>query len=454
MVGESFLGMVGTDSWSDSDFRPKDWNAKLFRQFPNGMLFQGANIGVPITGLSELANEGKELSIDPHFYWFEKDLADQKTTITAATDIFTDSAMANALLVSTSAQYTILYVKVAEAFAKQCVAGYQLMLMDTSDLRAANLAVIQKVELNGASSKLTMRIMEADTTVNAYSLLSVDAIEIAGSSFAEGSNMPEAVHYDPVKYDNYTDIHKNAISQTGTALATTQRVDNDYSEDEMEQGFLHGYGIEKALIWGVKFERTGDNAQPHRGSWGLYRYLKAAIVRDSALTYQLDDYRQNAAHGGQSWVSGGSNWIDDFLVQFSVYSQEAMVPCGNFVIQAINKLARHIGWEPLHTNQVLFGIKVHTWDTPYMQLHFMPYPPFVLQPAYQRLALICNPTNFRKRFLKGRNTQFVPDVDFDQNRNAANRPDAKREGWYTECGYEIHHPKQLSFLNGFGVDND
>lgn len=449
-----FMGIVDTEKWTDadSDLRPLDWTARLFLQNPNGMMFNNGH--VPITGFTSLIGNVIPTT-DPEFKWWQKEFAAQRASITADTTVFTNAAKSTAYsttyTTNQASSGTVLYITVPLDFAKQAVPGYTMLMMDEDDNRAIMRTLITDKIENGADSTIVCRTLKNDSGTATYGVDTADKLEIMGSLFEEGSNAPDGMHYDPTKFTNYTAIHKNAVEQTGTALATEQRVDNDYMEDVREQGELHAFGLERDAIFGTSFETTGPNGKPLRGSGGVWEF----ITDNSPATHNVD-YRRDTDFAGLTWRQGGADFLKKFLVEYSIYAEESLVICGNLVLQAIEDLAEYLGWQSLQVQDVLFGIRVNTWVTPYGELHFMPHPAFTLQDAWKRMCIVFNPKNVFKRPLRNethnRDTAFVEDVDFDQNVNFAARPDAKRAGWLTEAGWQFTNPKQFGILDGFGVD--
>jgi len=432
----AFLGMVSTDDWEDN-IRPEDWTAHLFREYPNGGMFnEGA---IPLTGFSALMANSK-VTKDKKFHWWNKTLAAQSTSITAG-EIYTDVGMGSAVSATDTAAGTVLYLKVPLAFAQECVPGYKIVLFDESDDRAWMSALILDVELNGASSKLTIRTLKADTGQASYCMKTCDYVWIAGSAFAEGSSMPESMHYDPTEYWNVTTIQKNVIEQTRTAKNTEQRTEDDWQEDIREQGELHAIGLEWDAIFGVRSSNTGGTAKELRTSQGVLDFIDTY-----SPSANRDDYRRNSNYTGMTWEQGGADWLASFLVEFAVWGpSEVFALCGNLVMKSVYDLAMFLGWTQIAPHSVDFGIEVTTWETPFGVLHFKPHPLFMRQPGLKRACLIGHPKNMIKRYIEGANTVFkeklnTPDIDAD------------KAGWLSEIGWQFTMPKQWAFLNGFGAD--
>ncbi len=352
----SFLGTVGTEDWEDN-IRPEDWTAKLFREYPNGGMFnEGA---IPLTGFSALMGNS-QIADDPKFHWWQKALAAQSTDITAG-EVYVDtgwsSTYASIYTTNNAVQGTLIYLKVPLSFAQECVVGYKLTLMDTDDNRSTMSTLIEDIQLNGALSQLVLRLLKDDSATATYGIATCDRAIIMGSSFSEGTPLPVPMHYDPTEYWNYTGIHKNAVGQTGTALATKQRTADDYDEDLREQGELHAIGIEWDAMFGNRYKWTNSTSGfEQRTSMGALEY-----IRTYSPAANFTDYRRSSLGTGKSWVQGGAEWLNDFLIEFAVWGpEEVIVLSGNLVISAASALAEYLGWNPIRAHAVDFGNRVNT----------------------------------------------------------------------------------------------
>ena len=445
-----FLGVVSSEDWAD-DIKANDWTAQLFRLYPNGGLFDDG--AIPITGITAAAGNTTETK-SSKFYWFDKALAAQACNITANTFVHVDAALSVPYLTAytayDAAAGVVLYITVPIAFMDECVKGYDVLLTDTSDDRAMiRAAIIDLSAINATYGALIVKTYNADSASADYNIGTCDRVIIMGSSFPEGSPMPPGMHYDPTEYYNYTGISKNAVEQTGTAMQEELRTEAGYSEDIREQGELHSIGEEWKCIFGYRSftETDPETKKPKRTSMGCLEFID---------TYNEDmhiDWRRTVTYAGQKWVQGGAAWMEDFLADYSIYApSDVFVPCGNLVLKAVNDLAKYMGYVQLKSRDVDFGLKIHTWETPYMDIHFKPHPLFARETSLKRAAMFFHPKNLIRRPLRGRDTAFLPDINFDKG--GENAVDTKKEGWRTECGWQFLRAPQWAFLNGFGVDLD
>ena len=85
--------------------------------------------------------------------------------------------------------------------------------------------------------------------------------------------MPQAVSYNPTKYYNKTQIFRTPLSIDRTTRQTRSRTGDKYKELKREALELHSIEMEKAFIWGIMTENTGDNGKPETTTAGLVRTI-------------------------------------------------------------------------------------------------------------------------------------------------------------------------------------
>src|SRR3990167_6375618 len=118
MANDAFLGMRTTQSWV-TDERPKNWMEQLAILYPNGMM--------DLTNLTTLA--GQEMTDDPEFNHWEKELDDQSAAITG---VYTNAGLSSAYT-SGGVVGTVLYLKMSAADVKTFVAGMMVQVRNSAD---------------------------------------------------------------------------------------------------------------------------------------------------------------------------------------------------------------------------------------------------------------------------------------------------------------------------------
>jgi hypothetical protein len=423
-----FLGMRGTGDWA-VDQRPKNWREAILYEYPNG--------SAPLTAIMSKM-KGSSLD-DPEFNWWTKSLPTQSGAIT---NIYTNALMTSAYT-SGGLAGDRLYVKVAEATAAQIRSGHQVLLRDASDYDVDVNAKVTGVQKNGASSCITVKLLEADTaTANSHDLSDADRILVIGNINPEGASMPDPISYDPTKISNYAQIFRTSLEITRTARLTKLRTGDAYKEAKREALELHSIEMEKAWLWGIKSENTGDNGKLERTTRGLINIIKTYASNN------VDDFTLNTDYSGDTWLASGEEWLDNMLrLMFRYGKSEKLILAGDGALLGINRLAKSSGQMTLTSETKSYGIQVNTWQTPFGTVHIKTHPLFSYEAANQHSMVIFEPEGLKYRHIT--DTKFYPDT----GNNGWTRKDGTAEEFLTEAGLEFHFPTGWGYLNGVGKDN-
>lgn len=418
----AFLGMRGNGDWA-TDQRPKNWREAILYQYPNGT--------APLTAmLAMLKNQSTD---DPEFNWWTKTLPSQGGAVAG---VYTDALMGTAY-VSGGALGDTLYVKLAEAVASEIRAGHQVLLRDASNLDVDVNAKVTAVTKNGASSQVVVKLLEADDNSATNDLSNCDTILVVGNINAEGAVMPDAIAYDPVKYTNYTQIFRTALSLTRTAQKTRLRTGDQYREAKREALELHSIEMEKAFLYGIATEGTGSNGKPERTTGGLIQSAKTYGVNANFVT--------DSDYSGDTWLASGEAWLDAKLEELFRYgSTEKMAFAGSGALLGINRLAKFGGQLQIMPSTKSYGINVMEWITPFGTLFIKTHPLFSQQAATRNAMVIFEPKNLVERPLD--NTEFI-------DRSSSSTKDGTDEEYLTETGLEYHHPSEFGWFTGLNQDN-
>ena len=432
-----FLGMRGTGDWA-TDQRPKNWRDTILFLYPNGM--------APLTAL--LSKMKSEKVDDPQYYWWTKMLSSQSAAITAG-QIFTDVALSAAYATGGVAGQT-LFVQMTEANSDMFRAGHQVLLRDASDYTVDVNAKVTAVVKNGASSYLSVKLLEADDNSSSHDISDVDVVLIVGNINSEGAAMPEAISYDPLKWYNYTQIFRTPLEITRTAKLTRLRTGDAYRELKREALEYHSIEMEKAFMWGIATEGTGANGKPERTTMGLIPAINGAGTPAGGLSGTVDSYSLNIDYAGQTWLAGGEDWLDEQLELIFRYGQrEKLCFCGSGAMLGINRLVKNVGQFQFNPSTKAYGIKVVEWSTPFGMINLVTHPLFSFDATTRNSMVIFEPENLKYRFIT--DTTFY--ADGEKQNTGWTRTDGTKEEFLTECGLEYHHPVSWAYLNGVGVDN-
>ena len=431
-----FLGMRGTGDWA-TDERPKSWRETILFLYPNGSM--------PLTALMSRMKEEKV--DDAEFNWWTKSLPTQNATITG---VYTDVAL-SAAYASGGVAGSVLYMKMSEANSKQFRVGHQVLLRDASDYTVDVNAKVTAVVSNGVNSYIQVKLLEADNNSSfSHDLSDADTCIIIGNINAEGGAMPTGVSYDPVKYNNYTQIFRTPLSITRTAMLTKYRTGDKYKEMKREALELHGIEMEKAFLFSIPTEGTGSNGKPERTTEGLLSFVRRTVPTN------VNDFSLNASYSGKAWLDdgGGEEWLDAYLEQLFRYGRgEKLAMCGSGALLGLNKLARAGSHMTLTPQTKAYGIDITEWITPFGKIYLKTHPLFSQEATLRNSALIFEPENLRYRYITD-TTFFAEGSKEAAAGTQGGRLDGKNEEYLTEAGLEYHHGYTAMFLNGIGENSE
>jgi hypothetical protein len=429
-----FLGMRGSGDWV-TDARPKNWRETILFLYPNGSM--------PLTAI--MSKMKSEKTDDPQYYWWTKLLPTQTGTVTG---VKTDSTLLTDY-VSGGIAGTIVYLKMAAADVIHFRVGHQVLMRDASDSTNDHVGKVVARVANGAMSYIGVKLLEADDNGTGTDISNCDKVIVIGSINAEGAAMPTGVSYDPDKLYNYTQIFRTPLSITRTAQKTKLRTGDAYKEMKREALELHGIEMEKAFLFGVAYEGTGDNGKPERTTEGIITHLR------NQSSANVADYQLDATYHGKNWLDdgGGETFLDEYLeLVFRYGRQSKLAICGTGALLGLNNLAKANSHFTMTSTTKAYGINVTEWVTPMGTIMLKTHPLFNIESTLRNSMLILEPENLVYRYID--DTQFYAEGEAKAAAGTqGGRIDGRSEEFLTECGLEMHHPYTASFLSGVGLNH-
>jgi hypothetical protein len=382
------------------DGRPLNWRAGILMAYPNG--------NMPLTGLTSLMKS--ESTDDPEFNWWEKSM--QSRRIQLAADI-TDSATS---LTLTAGAFGI---KAGDVLYSEATEEAFFVTTDPT-----------------TDTGLTVARGFAGSTAAAITVASANPfLTVIGSAFEEGSDAPTGVQFDPTKRFNYTQIFRSTFEVTRTAKKTRVRTGDQVKEMKRECLEIHGVDMERAFIFGKRFEGT-RNGKPWRTTGGLISQIDSGNKRDFSTLY-----------------SGGLN-MEDFEEEcyrmFLEGSNEKMAFCGNRAVLTINQVVRKNSHFNIQTGIKEYGMNVMRFVTPFGTLVMKTHPLFNQMRSgtgyagMEAAMMILDAGEMKYRYLVDSDTKYEPVLQ-------DNGIDGDKSGYITEAGIELHHPTYHHLWKGLNI---
>jgi len=429
MADSYFVGLRATGDLTSNE-RAESWRAGILRLFPNGM--------APLTALTALMRSEKVS--DPHFHWWTKTLTTQRAAVTG----IYDDALLSTAVDDASVSGDTRYVKMAEADSKLFRQGHQVLLRDASNYNVDVVAKVDAVVQNGASSYLTVTLLENDDNDATNGLSDVDTILIIGNMNPMGGTRPEAIAQTPTEFSNYTQIFRNSLDLSRTLMETKLRTEDAYQEAKRDALEQHSIEMEKAFLWGIQSTGNGANGKPEYSTRGLLSYIKEYGTVQDFVTDPA------TAYDGTTWLASGVQWLNEHFEEIFRYGgTERLALCGSGALLGIQNLVLNTGAYNIAVREAAFGIQVVEWTTPFGMVTLKTHPLFSYETTNRNSMVILDPTNLRFKYVT--DTMFKPDKLWDQG--GATGVDGKQEEWLTEGGLEVHFPETMGYLNGIGQDN-
>lgn len=384
-----------------TDQRPQNWREGIMLLYPNGKM--------PLTALTSLM---KSRSVDDYtFNWWDKELDDRRFALHATNG---DLTTVNTTVILAAGEN-----------AKTLKEGDVLLVEQTNEY----LFVTQDP---GSDTQIVVQRGFAGSTPTA-----VDAngaginpnLVCVGSAYEEGSLAPTGVAYDPNKRTNLTQIFRNTLEATRTAIKTNLRTGDAVREAKRECLEYHGIDMERAFFMGKSVDTT-RNGKPLHTMNGLYNVIDSNNIVDV-----------NAAYGSGLTMSGLEEY---FYNIFQFGSSEKMGIGGNRSLLTIGQILRkNAAWQ-FQSGIKEYGMNVTRITSPFGELVVKTHPLFNQMKGGTTTAVdyygmeswlwVLDMQEITYVTLKDSDTKYQPDLQ-------ANGMDGLKSGYLTECSIEVHHPK-------------
>ena len=156
---------------------------------------------------------------------------------------------------------------------------------------------------------------------------------------------------------------------------------------------------------------------------------------------------------GKTWEQAGARFINYYMKNRARWSKNRNVIgiVGDAALLGINQLVESNSMMTLETKQTDYGIQIHRWHSVFGTIDLLLHPLFSHEPTDNFRMVLFEPKEIMFRPIKGRDTKFLKDPNFDKGGDTA--IDARNEGFRTEGGMDWGNARGGCVLDGVGKDN-
>jgi len=354
----------------------------------------------------------KKRSVDDiQFNWWEKELDDRRMALHATSGDLT------------TGNTTITLATTANA--KSLKEGDILMVENS-------LEYVRVVQDPTSDTSITVQRGWAGSTPTA-----VDAngtginpnLVVVGSAYEEGSLAPTGIAYDPTQKYNYTQIFRNTLEATRTAIKTRLRTGDAIKEAKRECLEYHGVDMERAFWLGERSSTTA-NGKPLHTCRGVYNWIDSGNIKTATT-----DYSSGVTMTG----------LEEYFYNIFKYgSSEKVGFAGNRALLTIQQIIRKNTTWQITSGLKEFGMNVTRITSPFGEIVLKTHPLFNQMTGgttgtasyygMESWLFVLDMAELIYVNLKDSDTKYEKDLQ-------SNGMDGMKSGYLTEASLEVHHPK-------------
>lgn len=403
----AIIGLRSVADFTVDGQRPKNWREGILMLYPNG--------GATLAALTALLKE--RVVDDPEYNWYERELTNRRFQISVDLNASDSQTEINILTTSTYARTDTRELKIGDLLWIEYTSE---IVRVASDPTAAGKVIVDR---GWASSTKTLLDVTSTGGQNPNMF-------VMGSAYEEGSTAPTGVQLDPTKYNNYTQIFRQTLEFTRTAMKTRLRTGDQVVQAKKDALEMLSMDMERAFLFGKKSETTYNN-KPLRTTDGIITKINAA---DSSNIV-------SASTSGTTMAT-----LETYLERaFRYGADEKIALVGNGALMAIQQIIRKNSHYQITNGLKEFGMNVARLTTPFGDLVLKRYTLFNNNAdgttatganyyGMNRWCLILDASQLVYTYLKG------SDIAFQSNLQA-NGLDGEKSGYLGECSIEVHNGK-------------
>lgn len=386
-------GMKSTGDFA-ADEHPKSWREGILRLSPRN--------GAPLFSLTSMMKSEK--TNYPQFYWWEEPLF--MYTFELSEDLDT-----------------------AETAFSIVSGGLRLKEGDVLKIAGSGEHVRVTSITSDTLINVTRAFGDAATTEGtaATQAYATEATMIyVGSAYREGADKAVGTSTSPVKLYNYTQIFRDPVEITRTAMQSSgYRTGDPFANDKARTAHKHALGIERAFWFGGRNETT-ESSQPLRTTGGVTAFIDASKIWTVG----------SGTSGSTDMATLEAKLVDIF--EFG--SSEKVAFTSLHVISLFNRLVRlNTSYQWGDKNEKEYGMNVKRFYGPGGTIVFTEHPSFSATDYLRNDVFIIDTANIRYRHLQ--------DTTYLKNRES-NSVDGRTDEFLTEAGLEVHHGKTHYRIKG------
>jgi hypothetical protein len=445
------MGLISGKEFADNSFHTRTNRRQVYHNYPQG--------AAPLMGLLSLTDT-EAVDTTTNFGWEEKRYryprtltanADSGTGAFAATS--SGAAIASAF---TAVINTVYYVNVDSASDFQINDSIVFMNLPLTSGIGSLRGVITAISGNEIGFRATHGLAAITNTA-----VSLD-IQVCkmGSAYGEGSRSGSGRVIIPVNPQNNTQIFKDGIEFTGSALKIPTDFDKTglYKEKSKDTALDHQIGQEFQFLLGMKSSYNqslasggafGGSTTPVRTTGGILYFLEEWEKADggtigyrpgeAALTADTDDDKRIIENStGTLTRDFWDTLMERAFRKANNKSQEKICFCGNGALKAVNRLIELGIVTQVNAGSTdtvdSYGMRIKTVETTWGVLHFKSHPLMTDLPELFYAMFVVDVPFLKFRPLNDRDMTLLP------NRQD-NDEDGRKDVWLTEAGLELVFPE-------------
>lgn len=387
-----------------TDQRPKNWREGIMLLYPNGK--------APLTALTSLM-KSKTVD-DPEYNWWDKKLNTRRLLLSAAIG----SAAVTTLSVTAEGSTSAGAFSLKEGDLLYIEESGEIVRVASDPTLDTSISVTR-----GFAGSTAAAVNTATAGVNPNMF-------VIGSAYEEASQAPTGVNFDPTKRYNYTQIFRNTLEMSNTAVKTNLRTGDAVKEAKRETLELHSIDMEMAFWFGKRSEST-NNGHPIRTCDGIVNVIDSGNIKTVTT-----DYAAGLTMSG----------LEEYLYNiFKFGSQEKTAFLGNRALLTLQQVIRKNTTYNIQFGVKEYGMNVSRLTTPFGELVMKSHPLFnyktsgtnpTATSAYYGLEtwmFVLDLDNLEYVSMRDRDTKYQPKLE-------DNGLDGMKSGYITEASIKVTHP--------------